>query len=394
MTINEINAKIKNVIDQRAKAWEAAKTFLDTHGSNGVLSAEDAETYDKMEADVSKYTDELNRLNKAKEIEDMLSQPASSPILSNPQPIAEPKRGRASDEYKRAFERALRSNFRNVDTIMQEGVDADGGYLVPEEWDRRLIEALNGVSIMRNLATVITTNGTHKIPIAGTQPAAAWTDEGEAITFDKATFSQAQLDAYKLVVAVKVTEELLYDNAYDLVGYLQRAFASALSNKEEEAFMAGTAAASTPTGIFDATKGGTAYKTLAAAMKADDIVDLAYALDREYRPQASFIMNDKIIAQVRKLKDGSGNFLWQPTYVVDEPDKLLGYNLNTSTYAPETAIAFGDYKYYNIGDRGTRSFAELKELYAGNGMIGYVAKERVDGILTLREAVQILTLNS
>ena len=202
------------------------------------------------------------------------------------------------------------------------------------------------------------------------------------------------LGAHKLVVAVKVTEELLYDNAYDLVGYLQRAFASALSNKEEEAFMVGTAAASTPTGIFDATKGGEAYKTLTAALKADDIIDLVYALKREYRPQASFIMNDKIIAQVRKLKDGSGNFLWQPTYVVGEPDKLLGYNLNTSTYAPETAIAFGDYKYYNIGDRGTRSFAELKELYAGNGMIGYVAKERVDGILTLREAVQILTLNS
>lgn len=380
------------MIEKRAKAWEAAKNFLDTHGENGVLSAEDAATYDKMEADVEKYTNELARLNKAKEIEDALAQPTSEPILSKPTALGEEKKGRASDAYKQAFVKALRSNFRNVDNVLSEGSDVDGGYLVPEEWDSRLIEGLNSVSIMRNLATVITTNGTHKIPVAGTQPAAAWVDEGQAITFGDAKFGQVQLDAYKLVVAVKVTEELVYDNAYDLVGYLQRAFASAISNKEEEAFMTGAAASSTPTGIFDATKGGNPYKTLTAALKADDIIDLVYALKREYRPKASFILNDKTVAAVRKLKDGTGNFMWQPSYIAGEPDRLCGYALHTSAYAPETGIAFGDYKYYNIGDRGTRSFAELKELYAGNGMIGYVAKERVDGILTLAEAVQILTL--
>ncbi len=361
-----------------------------------MLSAEDAATYDKMEADVSKYTDELNRLNKAKAVEDELAKPMNQPILAQPAKAQdmEIKRGRASDEYKNAFVKALRTNFRSIDDVLREGSDVDGGYLVPEEWDSRLIEALNSVSIMRNLATVITTNGTHKIPVAGSQPAAAWTDEGEAITFGDAKFGQVQLDAYKLVVAVKVTEELVYDNAYDLVGYLQRAFAQALNNAEEAAFMTGGAAQSRPTGIFDATAGGTAYKTLAAALKADDILDLTYALKREYRPQASFIMNDKTVATIRKLKDGNGAFMWQPSYVAGEPDRLCGYALNTSAYAPETGIAFGDYKYYNIGDRGTRSFAELRELYAGNGMFGYIAKERVDGILTLQEAIQILTLQS
>lgn len=359
-----------------------------------MLSAEDAAAYDKMEADVSKYTDELNRLNKAKEIEDALAQPVNKPILETPAKTADKavKIGRASDEYMDAAVKALRTNFRNVDNVLREGSDADGGYLVPQEWDSRLIEALNSVSIMRNLATIITTNGTHKIPVAGTQPAAAWTDEGQAITFGDAKFGQVQLDAYKLVVAVKVTEELVYDNAYDLVGYLQRAFASAISNKEEEAFMVGTAAGSMPTGIFDATAGGNPYKTLTASLKADDIIDLIYGLKREYRPKASFIMNDKTIAAVRKLKDGNGAFMWQPSYLAGEPDRLCGYAIHSSAYAPETGIAFGDYKYYNIGDRGARSFAELRELYAGNGMIGYVMKERVDGVLTLAEAVQILTL--
>lgn len=86
--------------------------------------------------------------------------------------------------------------------------------------------------------------------------------------------------------------------------------------------------------------------------------------------------------------------MWQPSYQVGEPDTLLGYRVYTSAYAPASAIAFGDYSYYNIGDRGSRSFAELKELFAGNGMIGFVAKERLDGKLVLPEAVQILKLNS
>lgn len=86
--------------------------------------------------------------------------------------------------------------------------------------------------------------------------------------------------------------------------------------------------------------------------------------------------------------------MWQPTLTAGEPDKLLGYDVYTSQYAPTDAIAFGDYKYYNIGDRGTRSFKQLNELFAGNGMIGYVAKERVDGKLILPEAVQILKIGA
>jgi len=119
-----------------------------------------------------------------------------------------------------------------------------------------------------------------------------------------------------------------------------------------------------------------------------------YALKRPYRKNASFIMNDATIAAIRKLKDNNGAYIWQPSYQAGEPDRVLGYAVHTSAYAPTTGIAFGDYSYYNIGDRGTRSFAELRELFAGNGMIGYVAKERVDGKLLLPEAVQVLTIGT
>lgn len=86
--------------------------------------------------------------------------------------------------------------------------------------------------------------------------------------------------------------------------------------------------------------------------------------------------------------------MWQPNYQDSEPDRLLGYKVYTSAYAPADAVAFGDFSYYNIGDRGNRSFKELTELFAGNDMTGFIAKERVDGKLVLSEAVQILKVSS
>ena len=389
--------RVQELIEKRAKVWETAKNFVDTHeDKNGNLSAEDKETYSRMEAEIEELTNSIERQQRAERREQELSKPVNSPITGKPykdEPQGEVKTGRASDEYKKAMLTALRSNFRQVSNVLQEGVDADGGYLVPEEYDHRLIDVLTEENIMRGIATKITTSGEHKINIAATKPAAAWIEEGEALSFGDATFEQKILDAHKLHVAIKITEELLYDNAFGLENYIITEFGKALANAEEDAFLNGDGVGK-PTGIFDKTKGGESIGTLTAALKSDDILDLIYKLKRPYRKNASFIMNDVTLAQIRKLKDNNGQYLWQPSYQANEPDKILGYNIRTSAFAPTDAIAFGDYKYYNIGDRGSRSFKQLNELFAGNGMIGYVAKERVDGLLILPEAVKILGLKA
>lgn len=386
--------KLQELINQRAKVWEQAKAFVDSHQKeNGTLSAEDTATYEKMEAEITDLTAAIDRERRAEEREAELSKPVNMPLTAKPGAVspAEEKTGRASDEYKKAMLTALRSNFRQVSNVLQEGVDSDGGYLVPEEYDRRLVEVLDEENIMRGLATRITTSGEHKINIAATKPAASWIEEGGALSFGDATFDQVILDAYKLHVAIKVTEELLYDNAFGLENYIIKQFGKALGNAEEDAFLNGDGNGK-PTGLFHATKGGVIAATTATQEKiaADELIDLVYALKRPYRKNASFILNDKTLSQIRTLKDNNGAYIWQPSYQAGEPDRLLGYAMHTSAYAPTDAVAFGDYSYYNIGDRGTRSFAELKELFAGNGMIGYVAKERVDGKLILPEAVQIL----
>ena len=378
------------LMEKRKKTWEAAKAFVNSHeDANGRLSAEDTETYNRMESEIQDLTDAINRQTHMEQLDKQLSKPVTEPLTGKPGKTAdENKTGRASSAYKDAMLTAFRTNFRTVSNILQEGIDANGGYLVPEEYDNRLIDTLNEENIMRKLGTVIRTSGEHKINIAETKPAAAWIDEGGALQFSDATFGQTSMDAHKLHVAIKVTEELLYDSAFNLENYIITQFGKALANAEEDAFLNGDGK-NKPLGLFAETGGGTVSDTV-TAISSDDVIKLIYSLGRPYRKSASFIMNDKTIAGLRLLKDNNGQYLWQPSYQAGEPDKILGYNIHTSAYAPVDNIAFGDYSYYNIGDRGTRSFAELRELFAGNGMIGFVAKERVDGKLLLPKAVQIL----
>ena len=201
---------ITELIEKRNKSWNAAKAFVETkRDKDGILSEEDAKTYAEMEKRVKDISAEIDRMQAMEAMERELNKPTSTPITENPMNTRseKPKKtGRASDEYKQAVLNALRSNFRQVSNIMQEGVDADGGYLVPDEYDTRLITKLTEENVIRRLGHRLSTSGDHKINIAASTPAAAWIEEGESLTFGDATFDQIILDAHKLHVAIKVTE--------------------------------------------------------------------------------------------------------------------------------------------------------------------------------------------
>ena len=389
MTINEM-------LEKRARLWESAKKFLEDHiDKDGKMTAADAEAYEKMEADIKEMTRTIDRLNKQAEMDKKFALPTSSPLTGKPQtavPGTVEKKGTASDAYKNAMLTALRTNFHKVEDVLQEGVDESGGYLVPDELDKSLVDVLEEENIMRKLGHPLTTSGQHKINLVASKPAALWIEEGGALTFGDAAFDQKFLDAHKLHVAIKVTEELLYDNAFQLEKWIIEEFGKALANAEEDAFLNGDGNGK-PNGLFKDAQTGVTINSV--DITADDVIDLVYSLKRPYRKNASFITNDGTLGVIRKLKDDNGNYLWQPSLQAGQPDTLLGYSIHTSQFAPvlaagNVAMAFGDYNYYNIGDRGRRAFQELKELFAGNGMVGFVMKERVDGLLILPEAVQLL----
>ena len=160
---------VNELREMRANAWENAKNFLDTHrDEKGMLSAADVATFDKMEAEIVGLGEEIKRNERGMALEAELSRPVGSPLTNAPGAGGKLKTGRASDEYKSAMLNALRSNFRQVSNVLVEGTDASGGYLVPDEYDARLIEALEQENVVRKLGTVIQTSGERKINVAAT----------------------------------------------------------------------------------------------------------------------------------------------------------------------------------------------------------------------------------
>jgi HK97 family phage major capsid protein len=135
------------------------------------------------------------------------------------------------------------------------------------------------------------------------------------------------------------------------------------------------------------------------AITADEIIDLYYSLKSPYRKNAVFIMNDSTVKAIRKLKNGSGDYLWQPSITANTPDTILNKPIRTSAYVPALSagakpIAFGDFSYYWIADRQGRSFQRLNELFAATGQIGFKAMQRVDGKLVLPESIKVLQMKA
>lgn len=389
--------KTTELREKRARLWEEAKAFLEgRRGEDGLLSAEDTATYEKMETEVVSLGKEVERLERQAAIELELAKATSQVIKNIP---GEEKTGRAGDEYTNAFWQHMRNRggyeVRNTLTI---GTDSEGGYLVPDEFERTLVEALEEENVLRQLAKVITTSsGDKKIPVVASKGTASWVDEEGSIPEDDDVFSQVSIGAFKVATMIKVSEELLNDSIFNLESYIAKEFARRIGAKEEEAFLTGDGSGK-PTGIFDGTSGGeVGVTTTAAAIKMDEIFDLFYALKSPYRKRATFITNDATVKEIRKLKDGQGQYLWQPSVKAGEPDTILNRPVKTSAYVPTIeasakVMAFGDFGYYWIADRQGRAFQRLNELYAANGQVGFRATQRVDGKLVLREAVKILQM--
>ena len=402
---------LQEMYDELAQLVEEMRLYLDEHeDENGELTTEEAETFDRMNKKVTALKKKIDRHERVANVDNYLSTPITQPILNQPgsmgggwniptsSGVTNGKVGRASDEYRQAALTAIRTKFRHISNDLSGNTDASGGYLLPTEWDTRLIQTLQDECVMRLLGTSITTSGEHKINIAATKPAATWVAEGGALNFGNGTFNQVSLDAHKVHVGILVTEELLADNAFNLENYILEQFGLAIANAEEQAFISGSGTGQ-PTGFLTTLAADTDafIQTKGADISADDVLDLVYSLPRPYRKKAAFLVNDATMAKIRKFKDSTQNYLWTPSFTAGEADRLLGYPVYTSAYMPVAtsgnfALAFGDFSYYNIADRGTRSFQELRELYAGNGMVGYLMKERVDGILIDNSAIRALQI--
>ncbi len=386
---------------ERAALVKKSRDFLESRSKDDArLSAEDDAAYSRMEDDLMDYDKQIERLERLENRESVLEMPVNMPLTTKPgEPKEDEKKGRAADSYRKAFWNTIRVKYPSLEitNALQEGVDSEGGYLIPDEYERTLIQALNEETAIRQYAKVITTsNGTHKIPIVASHGEAAWMEEEDAFQQSDETFGQVNLDAHKVGTLIKVSEELLNDSAFDLEAYMRSEFARRIGDKEEDAFLNGNGTHK-PTGLLHETAGAQVGVTAASstALTADELIDLFHSLKSPYRKKAVWIMNDSTMKQIRKLKDGNGVYLWQPGIRDGEVNTILGKPYSTTAFMPEIAagaktLLFGDLSYYWIADRQGIVFKRLNELFAGNGQVGFLAYKRLDGKTVLPEAIKVL----
>ncbi len=353
--------QILSLREKRANLWNETKAFLESHrAEDGTVSAEDNATYEKMEADVVALGKEIDRLERQAAIDREMDQPTASPLVSRPAAPAAQKQGRASDEYKTAFWGMIRNRAASpsVMNALQVGTDSEGGYLVPDEYERTLVQGLEEENVLRSLCTVIqTSSGDRKIPLVASHGTASWVDEEGTIPDSDDVFGQISIGAHKVATMIKVSDELLQDSVFNVESYIAAEFARRIGAAEEEAFITGNGTGK-PTGLLHATNGaGTGVTTAGASLTADEIFDLVHSIKSVYRKKAVFLLNDSTLKAIRKLKDGQGQYLWQPGLKEGQPDTLLNYRLVTSPFMPEIAagnkvILFGDFKSYWIHNPG------------------------------------------
>ena len=411
-------SKIIELRNKRNTLWEQTKAFLEEHRSeNGLVEASAVEQYNKMAADVKALGDEIQRLEDQMEMDAKLSAATSAPVhadlkMGQKKGIIRPT---ATAEYNEAFWNMMRgNNSMEVRDALSVGVDQNGGFTVPDEFEHQLIQALEENNIFRTLAKTIHTNsGTRTIPIATDSGTASWIEEGAAIQESDMSFAQETLSAYKLGCMIKVSNELLNDSAFNIAAHIAQRFGVRFGNAEEDAFINGTGPSanpqttpSQPTGILTSLT-PTAGNTTANAQTVhfDNIYKLYYSLKSPYRRKAAFLCNETLLLQLMLIKDKNDNYIWKPGLEVGKPDTILGRPIYTSGYMPaitgnatqdknKKVLLFGDFSYYWIADRQSRTLKRLNELYAVTDQVGFIGTQRVDGKLILPEAMQVMALGS
>ena len=389
----------KNLLAERGQCIENMRALLNRAESEGRdLSPEEQSEYSRHESRQGEIGNLAKRAEKLGALDAEVGQAVNTVAKLAPKAEKGDTSFRNSAEYKDALDTVLRRGGAavidpRVQNALQVGTDSEGGYVVPQEFEKTLLMALQDINEVRNWVNVITTASQHHIPVESSLGAAAWTAEEAAFNESDAAFTRVTLNAYKATTIIKVSDELLRDASFDMQNYLAVNFGKRFGILEESAFVNGDGS-SKPTGIVP---GSSLGKTAAgaAAITADELIDLYHSLSRPYRKNAVWMMSDATAKMIRKLKDGESQYLWQPGLVAGRPDTLFGRPVIVSDSMPAAttglkSVVFGDLSYYTVADRQGVTVQRLNELYAANGQVGFRGYKRTDGKVTLSSAIKHL----
>lgn len=405
VTIEEQRSKRAQLIEEMRDIQKGA----DATGRD--LTAEEAQEFERREEAFDKLTADIERRERLAGFSETVQGP--NPAVQDVEAdevrqvvSVDPEEQRAIEV--RAFEKVLRHKGdmgkleKEERAALQVGTDSEGGYTVPKAFLAQLVESMREFGIIGSLATHISTSesGQLTVPKVATNASATWTAEEAGYTQSEGTFGQVVLDAYKLGVISKISDELIHDSAFDLLGWLAKDHGEALGLKSNEAYAIGASGSTTtPEGLVTKASAGvtTAVNT---GFTVDEVIDTYHSLGLPYRANASWIMNDSTLKVIRKFKDTTNQYLWQPGLQAGVPDTLLGRPVytdpNVAAVAASARVAvFGDIaKGYVVRDVEGTSVKVLNELYAANGQVGFRTSFRTDGDIWDSAAVKALVIKT
>lgn len=325
----------------------------------------------------------------------------------------------ADPEYSTTFASFFRSGDKEAElkaaqrsgprAAMSEGVPADGGYTTPIEWDRSIVERLKLISPMRQEAKVRSTSklGFTKL-FTDRAVGSGWVGETAARPATSTPqFTALNFTLGEIYANAAASQDLLDDSEIDIERWLTGEIDVEFSRQEGIAFLSGDGT-NKPFGLLVHVTGGaqaarhpwgaitTTPSGAVGAITSDALVDLQYALPAIYTPNAKFFMNRGSLAKIRKLKDGQGNYIWQPSFQVGQPSTLGGYPVVDMPDMPNVAtgnigLLFGDMRetYLIIDRMGTRV---LRDPYTNKPYVCFYCTKRVGGGVVNPDAMKAMVI--
>lgn len=392
---------IKDIYEQYRGAVSELRTFTESIGDRELNEEENA-TEQRINASVTSLQ---ARINQALDVEDRARETAeidrrmtglalatvAPPAAAANTEEAQIRSFLAGETRSLVIRGATRDNPRPEQRDLIKGTNSLGGFTVPTGFYDQLMAHLIEVSgIMMAGPTVLRTTSGENILVPKTtgHGTAALVAEAAAIAESDETFAQATLSAYKYGKLSQVSSELVQDTAVDLLGYLAMTCGRAVGNAFGVHAITGTGSAQ-PAGIVTgSTLGVTGGTGVAGVFTADNLIDLFYSVIAPYRASAScaWLMRDATVATVRKLKDTTNQYLWQPSIQIGAPEILLGKPVYTDPNIAATAVnaksvIFGDISQYFVRMVNDIRFERSDEYAFNQDLVTFRCLIRADGVL-------------
>ena len=414
---------LKRMVDQRLSCWEKCKEISGkAFEEKRALTGEEQRQWEAWEAEMSTIDTQVQAITAGEERQ-LATASAVSAILGRPEVAG----GALQQLPGMSFEQEAEEFRALVSKMPGEGLDlrwpttferralgrveyralTDASVPMPTSFIHQLYTYLVDTSSIRQAgATVIstTTGESILVPRSTAEGQAFWTAEGGVLSASDPTLSSITLGAHKAGKLIQVSKELATDVGFDLVGYLAQSSGRNIGILTNAAYVSGTGTTQ-PNGFLGAAGVGVTGAAGAGGLVglptatggdygADYLVDLYHSVIPQYRPRASWMMNDSVIKTVRKLKDTLGRFIWEPSLQAGVPDTVLGKPVFANPAMPlfgsaNTPIAFGDFSAYYIRDLTPLRFERSDEYAFGTDQVSFRALMRTDGALVDANAIKL-----